>query len=146
MFRLPAAVPGTEVGVDRVLRLGDVGVEVVELPFELSLRRRHSLLGPAELGEHAPSVFLLIAEPPGAVDGLGHIRDVTTTPEPDLVAKDPESARPASADGSLGDDATLVPAPVVDRCLLDYERSLRHFDLKRGVIELARRPPLQARG
>jgi hypothetical protein len=34
----------------------------------------------------------------------------------------------------------------VDRRLLDHERSLRKFDLKRGVVEIARRPPLQPRG
>jgi hypothetical protein len=32
----------------------------------------------------------------------------------------------------------------VDRRLLDHERSLRELDLKRGVVEVARRPPLEA--
>ena len=71
---------------------------------------------------------------------------MATAPEPDLVAEDPESARPASADGAFGDDTALLSAPVVDRRLLDHERSLREFDLKRGVVEVARRPPLQPRG
>lgn len=34
----------------------------------------------------------------------------------------------------------------MDRRLLDHERSLREFDLKRGVVEVARRPSLQVRG
>jgi hypothetical protein len=70
---------------------------------------------------------------------------VTTAPEPDLVTEDPKSACPASADGALGDDTTLLAAPIVDRRLLDHECSLRDFNLKRGVVEVARRPPLQPR-
>jgi hypothetical protein len=46
---------------------------------------------------------------------------------------------------ALGDDAPLLAAPVVDRRLLDHERSLRDFDLQRGVVEVARRPPLEPR-
>jgi hypothetical protein len=34
----------------------------------------------------------------------------------------------------------------VDRRLLDHERSLWEFALESGVIEVARRPPLKARG
>ena len=71
---------------------------------------------------------------------------MATAPEPDFVAKDPKSAGPASTDGSFGDDTPFLSAPVVDRRLLDYERPLREFDLKRGVVEVARRPPLQPRG
>jgi hypothetical protein len=33
----------------------------------------------------------------------------------------------------------------VDRRLLDHERCLSDFDLERGVVEVARRPPLQPR-
>jgi hypothetical protein len=97
------------------------------------------------LVEHAPSALLLAGEPPRAVDGLGDVRDVAAAPEPDLVAEDPKAPRPASADGALGDDAALLAAPVVNRRLLDHERSLRNFDLKRGVVEVARWPPLQPR-
>src|SRR5205823_5307282 len=75
--------------------------------------------------EQAPSQLLLIAEARGAVDGLGDVRYVATAPDPDLVAEDPKSACPASADGALGDDAALLSAPVVDRRLLDHERPLR---------------------
>lgn len=93
-----------------------------------------------------PSELFLIAEAPGTVDGLGDVRYVATAPEPDLVAEDAKSARPASADGAFGDDTALLSAPVVDRRLLNHERSLREFDLKRGVVEVARWPPLQPRG
>jgi hypothetical protein len=62
---------------------------------------------------------VVVAESPRAVDGLGYIRYVAAGPEPDLVAEDPESAGPASADGAFGDDAALLAAPVVDRRLLD---------------------------
>ena len=71
---------------------------------------------------------------------------MATAPEPDLVAEDPKSGRPASADGSFGDNTAILSAPVVDRRLLDHERSLRELDLKRGVVEVAGRPPLQPRG
>ena len=45
----------------------------------------------------------------------------------DLVAEDPKSARPATADGAFGDDAPLLAAQVRDRRLLDDERRLRDF-------------------
>ena len=88
----------------------------------------------------------MIAEVPRAVDGLGDVWYVATAPQPDLVAEDPESGRPASADGTFGDHTAFLAAPVVDRRLLDHERCLREFDLKRGVVEVARGPPLQPRG
>jgi len=96
--------------------------------------------------EHAPSELLLIAEAPGTVDGLGDVRYLAAAPEPDLVAEDSKSPRPASADSALGDDTALDPAPVMDRRLLYHERPLRKYDFKRGVVEVARRPPLQPRG
>jgi hypothetical protein len=47
---------------------------------------------------------------PGAVHGLGDVRDVPVPPKTDLVAEDPKSARPATADGACGDDAPLLAA------------------------------------
>ena len=77
--------------------------------------------------------MLLIAEAPRTVDGLGKVRYVATAPDPDLLAKDPKSARPASADGTLGNDTAFLSAPVLDRRLLDHEHSLGQLDLKGGV-------------
>jgi hypothetical protein len=70
----------------------------------------------------------------GLSTALRDVRNVSALPQADLVAGDPKSACPASADGALGDDATVLAAPVVDRRLLDHKRSLRDFDLKRGVV------------
>jgi hypothetical protein len=67
---------------------------------------------------------------------------VSTTPYTDLVAEDPKSACPATADGTSGDDAPLLAAQVCDRRLLDDERLFSDFDLERGVVEIARRTPL----
>ena len=70
---------------------------------------------------------------------------MSAAPEPDLVAEDPKSARPATADGAFGDDAALLAAPVGDRRLLDDELRLRDFDLERGVVEVTGRTPLHPR-
>lgn len=71
---------------------------------------------------------------------------MTTAPQPDLVAEDPKTACPGSSHGALGDHTPLLSAPIVDGRLLDHERSLREFDLKRGVVEIAGGPPLNPRG
>ena len=94
--------------------------------------------------EHAPRAIFVVAQSPRAVDGLGDVRDVAAAPKADLVAEDPKSARPATADRAFGDDAPLLAAPVVDRRLLDDERPLRDLDLERGVVEVTRRTPLQS--
>jgi len=77
----------------------------------------------------------------GAVDSLGDVRNVSVAPKADLVAEDPESAGPASSDGTFGNDAALLAAEVWDRRLLDDERPLWNLDLERGVIKLAGRTP-----
>jgi hypothetical protein len=71
---------------------------------------------------------------------------MSVEPKANLVAEDPKSARPASADGAFGDDAAQVPAPVVDGRLLDDERPLRDLHLERGVVEVPRLTPPQPRG
>jgi hypothetical protein len=83
--------------------------------------------------------MLVVAQSPGAFHGLGDVRDVSVPPQTDLVAEDPKSARPTTADGPGGDDAPLVAAQVSDRRLLDDERRLRDPDLERRVIETGRR-------
>ena len=86
---------------------------------------------------------LLAGQPPWAVNRLGDVGNAPTAPESDLVAEDPKPPCPATADGALGDDAPLLTAPVVDRRLLDDEPVPSDFDPQRGVIEVARRTPLQ---
>src|SRR5918994_6730845 len=68
---------------------------------------------------------------------------MSAAPEADLVAEDSEAARPQSADGTFGDDYSVLAAPVVYRRLLDHERSLWEFDLQRGVVEVVRAAALQ---
>ena len=91
--------------------------------------------------EYAPRTIFVGGQSPRAVYGLGDVRNVSTEPKTDLVAEDPKSAGPATADSAFGDDAPLHPAPVVDRRLLDDERPLGDFDLERGVVEVTRRTP-----
>ncbi|MFL5889391.1 MAG: hypothetical protein ACJ76M_09930 [Solirubrobacteraceae bacterium] len=80
-----------------------------------------------------------------AVDGLGDVGNLSATPDADLVAKDPEPAGRATADGASGDDAPIGGAQVRDRCLLDHVRLLQELDLEGGVVEVAPRTPLDAR-
>src|SRR5215207_2904284 len=129
--------PGRPTAVWRLNRLGvhptacndprDHGVRVPHLTRAELVTTPHRGRDPRDCVKHAPSARFLVAEPPRAGDGLRDIRYVATGPEPDLVAEDPKLACPARADGALGDDATLHAAPVVDRRLLDHERSLRDF-------------------
>src|SRR5437588_12955397 len=65
-------------------------------------------------------------------------------PKTDLVAEDPRSACPVTADGAFGDDASPLAAQVRDRRLLDDERPLWDSDLERGVVEVAHRAPLHS--
>jgi hypothetical protein len=69
----------------------------------------HGSGDPRDQVEHAPSALLLVAESPRAVDGLGYIRYVATGAEPDLVAEDPKSGRPASADGPSATTPRSLP-------------------------------------
>jgi hypothetical protein len=70
---------------------------------------------------------------------------VSTAPEPDLVAKDQKPARPATPDGTPGDDTPLFAAQVRDGRLFDDVCPFRYFDLEGGVIEVASRTPLDPR-
>ena len=90
-------------------------------------------------------MVLIVAQSLGAFDGLGEVWDVPAAPTADLVAEYPKSACPATADGAFSDDASLRAAQVWDRCLLDDERRLWDSDLESGVVEVARRAPLQPR-
>jgi hypothetical protein len=78
----------------------------------------------------ARAVFIR-AQPPGAVNRLGHVRDVSAEPETDLVAEDPEAAGPASSDRAAGDDTALATAEVRDRRLLDHIGPVGDHDLER---------------
>jgi hypothetical protein len=70
--------------------------------------------------EHAPRAIFIAGESPRAFHRLGDVWDAATEPQADLVAEDPKSARPASADGTFGHDAPLVAAQIRDRRLLDH--------------------------
>ena len=94
--------------------------------------------------EHAARASWVIGQSPWAVHGLRDVRDVPAAPETDLVAEDPEAARPPSADGAFGNDSAVLAAPVMDRRLLDHEFSLWDLDLQRGVVEVAHGAPFQA--
>jgi hypothetical protein len=87
---------------------------------------------------------LVTSKAPRTRDGLRDVGNVSALPQPDLVAEDPKSPRPAAADGTLGDDAPLVAAPVVNRRLLDHEPPLWDVDLERGVVEVTCAAVLQS--
>src|SRR3954452_7961364 len=89
--------------------------------------------------------MLVAGQSPGTLYGLDDVGDVPVSPQPDLVAEDPKPARPATADGSCGDHATLLAAQARDRRLLDHEPRLGDLDLERGVVEVARWTPLDPR-
>jgi hypothetical protein len=98
----------------------------------------------ADQAKQEPRTVLIGGQPPGAVNSLRDIRDVAVVPEPDLVAEDSKSARPASADCPFADHSTSLVAPVVDRRLLDHEPPVWDLDLERGVVQIARSPPRQS--
>jgi hypothetical protein len=77
--------------------------------------------------------------------GFGNVRNISAAPKPDLVAEDPKSACPPTADRALGHDAPVLAAPVVDRRLLDDVLRPWKLHLERGVVEITRRTPLQPR-
>ncbi|HEX2346030.1 MAG TPA: hypothetical protein VHI12_05560 [Gaiellaceae bacterium] len=80
-----------------------------------------------------------------ALDRFIDIRDGSATPATHLIAEDPEASRPAASDRTFGNHATLLNVVVADGRLLDHEASLRHLHDERGVVEIARRPPLKPR-
>jgi hypothetical protein len=81
--------------------------------------------------EYAACACFVGGQSPRAVHGLRDVGDMPATPEADLVAEDPKSARPAAADGTPGDDAPLTTAEVGDWGLLDHVGPLRDVDLER---------------
>src|SRR4051794_9984338 len=95
--------------------------------------------------EHATSTVLVGGQSLRTVYGFGDVRNIPAAPEPDLVAEDPKSACPATADRALGHDAPVLAAPVVDRRLLDDVRRPLKRHLEGGVVEITRRTPLQPR-
>src|SRR3954452_25337532 len=95
--------------------------------------------------EHATSATLVGGQSLRTFDGFGDVGNTPVAPEPDLVAEDPKSACPPTADRALGHDAPVLAAPVVDRRLLDDVRRPSKRHLERGVVEIRCRTPLQAR-
>ena len=94
--------------------------------------------------EHPPRTIFVVAQSSWALYGLGHVGNVSVGPKTDLVAEDPKSACPVTADGAFGDDASPLAAQVRDRRLLDDERPLWDSDFERGVVEVAHRAPLHS--
>ncbi|MET0973376.1 MAG: hypothetical protein ABWY95_08140 [Thermoleophilaceae bacterium] len=88
----------------------------------------------------------VVAQSLRAIYGLVNVRNLSASPEANLVPEDPKSACQATANGTFRDDSPRLAAQVQRWRLLDHERSLRNLDPERGVIEVARRPPLQACG
>ena len=103
----------------------------------LSWRARFPIVGPLAL-----TVVDEFAEGDGQlrVSLLGIPLQTQKGPE---VPEDPEAPRPAASDCTFGNNATLPAVAVGDRRLLDHEAALRHAHLKRRVVEVARRPPLE---
>jgi len=94
--------------------------------------------------EHAASTILVAGQSPRAIYGFGDVRNVSTKPKTDLVAEDPESACPPTADRALGDHPPLLTAPIVDRRLLDDVLRPWNLHLKCGVVEIARRTAVRS--
>src|SRR3954469_6701033 len=95
--------------------------------------------------EHATSTTLIDGQSLRTLYGFGDVRNSSAAPKPDLVAEDPKSACPPTADRALGHDAPVLAAPVVDRGLLDDVRRPLKRHLEGGVVEITRRTPLQPR-
>lgn len=90
--------------------------------------------------EQSLRLTLVVAQPLWTLYRLGDVGDDAVTPAAHLVAKDPETSRPAAPNRALSHDTT--PRSVAkDRRLLDDESPVRHADLKRRVVEVARGTP-----
>jgi hypothetical protein len=87
----------------------------------------------------------VIRQPPRAIDRLADIRDDTIAPATHLVAEDPKAPCPARTNRATSAHATPRSVTARDGRLLDHEASLRHAHLKRGVVEITRRPMLAPR-
>jgi hypothetical protein len=92
-----------------------------------------------------PRAVRILAEAVRALDRLGDVGNVAVAPAAHLVPEESEAACRACPDRTLGDDAALGAVAGSDRCLLDYETSLRHAHLKCGVVEVAAVSPLEPR-
>src|SRR4051812_24202180 len=144
------AAPGRRVnrrGVDRAARdhPGDHRVRVPHLAGPKLIASPDGGRDLRDYVEYATSAILVGGQSPRTLYGFGDVRNMSAAPKPDLVAKDPKSARPPAADRALGHDAPVPAAPVVDRRLLDDVRRPRKLHLKRGVVEITRRTPLKTR-
>ncbi len=87
----------------------------------------------------------VIRQPPRAIDRLADIRDDTIAPTTHLGAEDPKAPCPARANRATSGHATPRSVTARDGRLLNHEASLRHAHLKRGVVEITRRPMLEPR-
>ena len=87
----------------------------------------------------------VIRQPPRAIDRLAEIRDDTIAPASHRVAEDPKAPCPACANRATSGHATPSSVTARDGRLLNHEASLRHEHLKRGVVEITRRPMLEPR-
>src|SRR3954471_6400367 len=149
---LPAgcAAPGrrpNRPGVDRAAR-DDPGDHRVRVPHLAGPELIASPDGSRDLRdhvEHTTSTILVGGQSLRTLYRFGDVRNTSAAPKPDLVAKDPKSACPPTADRALGHDASVLSAPVVDRRLLDDVRRPGKRHLERGVVEITRRTPLQPR-
>src|SRR4051794_11089471 len=117
------AAPGrrpNRAGVDRAAR-DDPGDHRDRVPHLAGSKLIASPDGSRDLRddvEHATSTMLVGGRSLRTVYGFGDVRNISAAPEPDLVAEDPKSAGPPSADRAVGHDAPVVlAAPVVDRRL-----------------------------
>ena len=78
------------------------------------------------------------AEAVGALHGLGGVGDDAVAPAPDLVAEEPEAARPsARRPRRWRRHRARRRAPRTGACSIT-KRALRHEDLERRVVEVAR--------
>src|SRR3954469_16630639 len=126
---LPArcAAPGrrpNRPGVDRAARdhPGDHRVRVPHLAGPKLIASPDGSRDLRDDVEHATSTTLVGGQSLRTLYGFGDVRNISAAPKPDLVAEDPKSAGPPTANGAVGHDAPVLAAPVVDRRLLDDVR------------------------
>src|SRR5579872_317074 len=88
---------------------------------------------------------LVVAEPAWAVDGLTDVGNLTVTPSAQLPAEHPKPGRPPRADRAHGHHAAFRATVVVDGSLFDDVAAVWDVEDEPGVIQVARRPPLDSR-
>jgi len=130
------ATAGEEPGYERIRVPHLSGAELVAAPD-----RDRNARGEVE---HPPCGLRIVCEPAWAVDRFGDVRDHPVAPAVQLVAEEPEPAGPARPDRPLHHDPARRTVVVEDRSLFDHEPALRHVDLERGVVQVARSAPLQS--